>query len=282
MATRFYKGTKPLLSQPSIGGGKLGRVYVGGQLAYGVEPSRANPIPVDGYSFVFDFSNDNNQITFDGTKIASIRDEGDNYDAAQSTSAKRPEWNSDGYLDGGTSASDYFLNIDDLITPIFTSRPLATNSYTIFTITNESDSRKMPLGVRADSNERYEIFFNDSAGRRDMIYRGQADLSGVTNNDAEDTIIFGTNRNASNLREIYRWGTTETSATSSPGSGIFDANTSSRIGATSRGTDGQYSAQTGFGGKIYCVGMYPKVLSSQERQDIKDWAVNKWGLTLQS
>lgn len=41
MATRFYKGTKPLLSQPSIGGGKLGRAYVGGQLAYGkiLEPT---------------------------------------------------------------------------------------------------------------------------------------------------------------------------------------------------------------------------------------------------
>lgn len=279
---KFYFGDTPLLAQPRIGGSKMGRVYLGNDLAYGAEPERANPIPVSGYSFVFDFSNDNDQITFNGGDIASITDESGTYSAAQSTAAKQPLWHSDGYLDGANSPSDYFLNIDDLITPIFSGRALGTNSYTIFAITNESDSRKMPLGIRADSNERYEIFYNDSAGRRDMIYRGQAALTGATNNDAEDTIIFANNRNSSGNRVIYRWGTTETSATSSPGSAITDANTSSRIGATSRGTDGQYSAQTGFGGKIYCVGMYPKELSSQERTDIKNWAVDKWGLTLQA
>ena len=38
MATKLYKGTTPLLSQPSIGGGLMGRAYIGGQLAYGAAP----------------------------------------------------------------------------------------------------------------------------------------------------------------------------------------------------------------------------------------------------
>ena len=38
MATKFYKGRKPLLSQPSIGGGLLGRAYIGGEIAYGTLP----------------------------------------------------------------------------------------------------------------------------------------------------------------------------------------------------------------------------------------------------
>ena len=38
MATKFYKGRKPLLSQPSIGGGLLGKAFIGGELVYGVLP----------------------------------------------------------------------------------------------------------------------------------------------------------------------------------------------------------------------------------------------------
>ncbi len=44
MATRFYKGNTPLLSQPSVGGSLLGRAYIGGQLAYGEAPSVASVI----------------------------------------------------------------------------------------------------------------------------------------------------------------------------------------------------------------------------------------------
>lgn len=43
MAIKFYKGLKPLLSQPSIGGGLMGRAYVGGQLAYGTLPGPTDP-----------------------------------------------------------------------------------------------------------------------------------------------------------------------------------------------------------------------------------------------
>ena len=35
MATKFYFGDKPLLSQPSLGGGKMGRAYIGGTQVYG-------------------------------------------------------------------------------------------------------------------------------------------------------------------------------------------------------------------------------------------------------
>ena len=239
-----------------------------------------DPIPVDGYSFVYDFSNDNNQITFNGSDIASIVDESGTYTATQANATYQPLWNAGGYIDGASSPTNWWMSIPSLST-IFASRPIASNSYTIFSITNESATRIMPLGIQADGNIRYEIFFNDGPGRRDIIYGGQGFVSGITNDDTKDTVIFATNRNASSQREIYRWGTSESTSASSPGSLQRDAR-ESRIGATSRGTELQYTVQYGFAGKIYCVGMYPKVLSSQERQDIKDWAVNKWGLTLQS
>lgn len=38
MATKFYFGEKPLLSQPSIGGSKMGRAFIGGTRVYGEIP----------------------------------------------------------------------------------------------------------------------------------------------------------------------------------------------------------------------------------------------------
>lgn len=38
MATKFYFGDKPLLSQPSRGGSKTGRAFIGGEIVYGVLP----------------------------------------------------------------------------------------------------------------------------------------------------------------------------------------------------------------------------------------------------
>ena len=48
MATKLYKGTTPLLSQPSIGGGLMGRAYIGGQLAYGAAPIVWTPESING------------------------------------------------------------------------------------------------------------------------------------------------------------------------------------------------------------------------------------------
>lgn len=45
MATRFYKGNKPLLSQPSIGGGLMGKAYIGGTRVYGEEPWTPSQLP---------------------------------------------------------------------------------------------------------------------------------------------------------------------------------------------------------------------------------------------
>lgn len=55
MAIKFYKGLKPLLSQPSIGGGLMGRAYVGGQLAYGSSPVS---LPAVVQDFIFFYSAD--------------------------------------------------------------------------------------------------------------------------------------------------------------------------------------------------------------------------------
>lgn len=53
MAIKFYKGLKPLLSQPSIGGGLMGRAYVGGQLAYGTSPGPSLPAVVQDFVFFY-------------------------------------------------------------------------------------------------------------------------------------------------------------------------------------------------------------------------------------
>ncbi len=79
MATRFYKGTKPLLSQPSIGGGKLGRVYVGGQLAYGAAPisTWGTPPSQDGNCWMFWDASDVNCYPGTGTAITDLKGNSD-------------------------------------------------------------------------------------------------------------------------------------------------------------------------------------------------------------
>ena len=245
--------------------------YVTGQYA------PADGLPVGGYDFWFDFA-DASTITESGGIISSMTDKDGlytltprgGYNAVYDAANKR--------LDGQNSTNGYYLaDNGTAIQAIFNSRNLASNDYTLVSIVSESPSRNFPIGLRTEGNKRWDIFFNDSTGRRDIVYGGQTFVSGITNDNTKTTVLFS--QIAGGNRTIYRWGTSESSGgPGSVGSVATDAD-AFRIGATARNT---LTPAPSFTGYTYAHILYPKTLTSQERSDIVTWAQTYYGITLQA
>jgi hypothetical protein len=238
-----------------------------------------NPIPVSGYVFHIDLAQEST-LTLDGSLITSLTDVDGLY--TFTNNGTKPLWNSAGYIDGtGSSTGWGLIENSNAIAAELNSNPIASNPYTLVIVTNESPSRSFPFGMRTTSGGgnggRWDTFYNDSAGRRDIVYGGQTFVSGITNDVTKDTVIF--QNIAGGNRILYRWGTTESqSTTDAVGSVNTDADFT-KIGITARFSN---LPSPGFNGKIYTIALYRKTLTSQEREDIKDWAVSKYSLTLQS
>lgn len=76
MGTKFYFGEKPLLSQPSIGGGLLGRAYIGGNKVYGGDPpppTWGTPPSQDANCWMFWDASDTNCYPGTGTAITDLK-----------------------------------------------------------------------------------------------------------------------------------------------------------------------------------------------------------------
>lgn len=82
MATKFYKGLTPLLSQPSLGGQLMGRAYIGGTRIYGAEPAVAAFDPTLGGTLTvnhwYDLT-DSTTMTFSGANVTAISDKVGSY-----------------------------------------------------------------------------------------------------------------------------------------------------------------------------------------------------------
>ena len=241
-------------------------------------PQGAPPIPVSGYVFHIDLANQST-LTLAGTTITSLTDVDGLY--TFTNNGIKPQWNSAGYIDGAASTAGWgLIENSNAIAATFGTYPISSNAYTLVIVTDETPSRSFPFGMRTSTGgtygNRWDTFYNDSAGRRDIVYGGQTFVSGITNDVTKDTVIY--ENIASGNKTIYRWGLSESSGTGTVGSVNVDADYT-KIGITSRYTN---LPTPGFEGKIYTIALYRKTLTSQERQDIKDWAVSKYGLTLQS
>lgn len=252
----------------------------------------ANYIPVEGYSLYMDFGEEDT-ITKDGSNyISLVNDISTNGYTAEQTGSDsiKPKWNDGsgaslnaGYLDGSANTGDWYL---DMVSAdaIFDGADPSTNPYTIVVGTDETSARNAPFGLGGGSDRRVEFFYNDSSGRRDIVaVSKQYFFSGVTNDSTKDTILFAHTSDAT--IDLYRFGTSEANSTGNApswASDTFDGGTRSRIGSSARGRSGPpFYLTQGFQGRIYFLAVYPSELSSADRSSIKDWAVDKWGLTLQ-
>lgn len=238
-------------------------------------------IPVDGYEFLFDFKNQST-LTLDGTTITSVTDEAGVY--TFTNNGTKPEWNSAGYIDGAGSTSGWGLIDDsnDIATYFENQGGIGSATWTLMIITSESPDRAFPFGMRLSTTDggsygkRWDMFYNDSTGRRDMIFAGQTFVSGITNDNTKDTLLFGEVNPTTTI--LYRWGTSESSGDRFWGTPSVDAD-KSKIGITARYTN---LPNAGFEGKIYAIALWRDALDSTQRESLKDWAVDYYGLTLQS
>ena len=135
MATRFYKGNKPLLSQPYIGGGLMGRAYVGGQLAYG-EAAKFLPsyTPYAFYDATNPDSYDATNKTWSDVALVNTTDDS-TFDTSIGA-GDLPTWNSNGYWEIRSNTS---TNVGDAFkygTTTNTTNPfsfITDTSHTILT-----------------------------------------------------------------------------------------------------------------------------------------------------
>jgi len=101
MAFSFYKGATPLLGQPRYGNGKVGRAYVGGQLAYGAAPAGVEPI-TDNLTQWFDAVNASSLATY----MADASGNGNN---GTDESGGTFTWNSSGYVSIASTGDDQYI-----------------------------------------------------------------------------------------------------------------------------------------------------------------------------
>ena len=114
MATRFYKGTNPLLNQPKYGNQLLGRMYLGGARVYGAEPQPTGFDPTLGGTLTvnhwWDFT-DSSTMVLSGTNVTSISDKQGSYDVTTA-------WNSGPeFVDAATGTTFNNSGLSSTTTP---------------------------------------------------------------------------------------------------------------------------------------------------------------------
>ena len=149
MATKFYKGLTPLLSQPSLGGQLMGRAYIGGQIAYGAEPVIFDPTlggTITPYMW-YDFTDSSTMTFSSGNNIEAIYSKGTNAGELRKTNTANfiaPTWDgsytsfyggtghsklSRRYSTDGTNGSgDSIFNVNNAYTMVCFVNPLFTVS----------------------------------------------------------------------------------------------------------------------------------------------------------
>lgn len=242
-----------------------------------------NLIPVAGYQAYLDFG-ESNYLLLDGSgNIETAYDiSGNGYDATQPTAGSRPSLTDTGksatyYQGNATSSSLFWSSMDSMLQSV----DPATNEYTVIAAFDESSQRRQPFGLGTGGvapNRRLEFFFNDSVGRRDLIALNRQVFFNSSNNSAKDIILYGQS-NTSNVT-VYGYMNTGQSGTNSTNWQSDSFNTFSRIGNTARGATVSTVPGDTWRGKIYFIAVYHTLLTLSDRESIRDWAVDKWGLTL--
>lgn len=250
------------------------------------------PPAVGGYDIWLDLA-DTSVMTFDGSGYLTNIDTKTDTGRSTYTFTKRSGVYNIVYeeankrINGGSSSTDWYMDNtsigDDLFFPGGTEQ-YSTYEQTLVTITSETSFRGQPFGWEGNDYQLQQTFFNDSVGRRDgQFMLGQSDISGITNDESKSclmfNIVYNTAISGGNTWRAYHRGLSESAGTSknwSVGSWSSGGN-SSKLGGTSRNLDTFY----GFTGYIYAVLHYPFALTSQQRSDLTDWAVDYYGLTLQ-
>jgi hypothetical protein len=217
MATKLYKGTTPLLSQPSIGGGLMGRAYIGGQLAYGAAPIGAQVVTdsleqwIDPLvSSTADQSGNGRNVTLNGGLTTSagnyILDGSGKYINSGWSQTLTTIWTWCGWLKinvgdsatGTTMVSNYITST----TPFFNiNNPAATGGVTIngrTTTGNEIEAITIEASnMRGDGWHYWCAGYNGATGAYYGWKDGVLTVSGISVGDtgnytsAQNVIFFG-------------------------------------------------------------------------------------------
>ena len=246
-------------------------------------------LPVLGYSAYIDFKD--SPITLNGSNISQINDlSGNGYHAVQTASADQPLWDTDGYYDGQQIENNKALDWS-LLNSLFMGRAFDTNNYEFVVACSEQPENAQsfcPVSFADEVGGLSAKIFTTTSTRRDANFGGQqVNYTYATAATSSNSVILYASSKSepatpqSLLQLFGHVNPIGTSNTQQKGWLTQPVTNSSRIGKNAEHTiNDANNFNKGFRGRIYFCAVYPKILTPNQRIRIKNWAVNKWNLTL--
>ena len=246
-------------------------------------------LPVLGYSAYIDFKD--SPITLNGSNISQIDDlSGNGYHAVQTASADQPLWDTDGYYDGQQIQNNKALDWS-LLNSLFMGRALNTNNYEFVVACSEQPGTGdsfFPVSFADEVGGLAVLMLMTTSVRRSAYFAGQqVNYDYETAATSSDSVIlFASSKSEpavpQSLLQLFGHANPVIAGNTSQKGWLTSANTnSSRIGKSAEFTiNNANNLNKGFRGRIYFCAVYPKILTANQRIRIKNWAVNKWNLTL--
>lgn len=168
MATKFYFGEKPLLSQPSVGGGLMGRAYIGGQVVYGSAPTTFSPDDITGLQLWYDFS-DASSYSGTGATVYDLKGLRTNSDGTLNGSYSYNSTDKSITLSNSTSTS-WLQMAESTLEPYSSGRDVTYVAW--LNITMPSGVSRFFRGKVTGGNTNYQSLASNFANTGYMTYDG--------------------------------------------------------------------------------------------------------------
>lgn len=266
MAYRLQVGKTPLIQQPRYGNHKLGRAYIGGQLAYGVAPEVAYRPSFSPFAYYDGLNEANTSATWFETITG-----GEAFDMDQARGSG--VYNTAGYYVFTTD--DYAPSGGTLSDKLNT---LGSREHTIITVFNtDTRSNDDIVGNIPGANAVLFMNFNNKIRGHAWNSSGTVNVTDATNITTLNTWWFGAQRNSATFQlDVFSGALATANPTKTTGGTVAVTTPGTAGGKLTIGTRG--NDVKWFDGEIAQVVIYDKALTDSEIETVRGELVTHTGL----